>query len=41
MNKNTNVKKRNGATEVFNIEKINKIINWAIDGYTGVSLTDI
>ena len=41
MNKNTNVKKRNGSTEKFNIEKINKVINWAIDGYSGVSLTDI
>ena len=35
------VKKRNNATEKFNIEKINKVINWAIDGYSGVSLTDI
>ena len=41
MNKNTNVKKRNGSTEKFNIEKINKVINWAIDGYSAVSLTDI
>ena len=36
-----NVKKRNNTTEKFDIEKINKVINWAIDGYTGVSLTDI
>ena len=35
------VKKRNNTTEKFNIEKINKIINWSIDGYSGVSLTDI
>jgi len=38
---NIKVKKRNGILEKFNIEKINKIINWAIDGYSGVSLTDI
>ena len=36
-----NVKKRNNSTEKFNIDKINKIIAWAIDGYSGVSLTDI
>jgi len=36
-----NVKKRNNTTEKFDIEKINKVINWAIDGYSGVSLTDI
>ena len=36
-----NVKKRNNTTEKFDIEKINKVINWAIDGYAGVSLTDI
>ena len=41
MNKNTNVKKRNGSTEKFNIEKINKVIAWAVDGYSNVSLTDI
>ena len=41
MIKTINVKKRNNATEKFNIEKINKVINWAIEGYSGVSLTDI
>jgi ribonucleoside-diphosphate reductase alpha chain len=41
MSKNVIIKKRNGATEKFDVEKINKVINWAIDGYTGVSLTDI
>ena len=38
---NFKVKKRNGSTENFNIEKINKIINWAVNGYSGVSLTDV
>ena len=41
MSKNVIIKKRNGATEKFDVEKINKVINWAIDGYAGVSLTDI
>ena len=41
MSKYINVKKRNGLTERFDIEKINRVINWAIDGYPGVSLTDI
>ena len=35
------VKKRNGEFEEFNIEKINKVISWAIEGVTGVSLSDI
>jgi len=41
MNKNILVKKRNGTSEKFDIEKINKVIKWAIDGLSGVSLTDI
>ena len=41
MSNGLKVKKRNGVSEKFNIEKINKVITWAIDGYSGVSLTDI
>ena len=41
MNKSINVKKRNGATEKFNIEKIHRVINWAIKDLSNVSLTDI
>ena len=41
MSKNVTVKKRNGSTEKFDIEKINKVIKWAIDGLSNVSLTDI
>ena len=37
----TLVKKRNGGTERFNIEKINKVINWAINGIDGVGLSEI
>ena len=35
------VKKRNGNLEKFNIDKIHKVINWAIDGISNVSLSDI
>ena len=41
MSKIFTIKKRNGATEKFDVEKINKVIHWAIDEYNGVSLTDI
>lgn len=33
--------KRNGKKEEFDIEKINKVISWAVDGIQGVSLSDI
>ena len=35
------VKKRNGQAEKFNIEKINKVISWAIEGISGVSLSEV
>ncbi len=35
------VKKRSGDTEKFNIEKIHKVITWAIEGLENVSLSDI
>ncbi|NBW17739.1 MAG: ribonucleotide-diphosphate reductase subunit alpha, partial [Caulobacteraceae bacterium] len=35
------VKKRNGSTENFNIEKIHRVINWAIKDLSNVSLTDV
>ncbi|NBP01002.1 MAG: ribonucleoside-diphosphate reductase subunit alpha [Proteobacteria bacterium] len=41
MSSKISVKKRDGSLEKFNIEKIHKIINWAIDGITGVALSDI
>lgn len=41
MNKNIQVKKRNGKSEAFDMSKIDRVIDWAINGYTGVSLTDI
>ena len=41
MNKNILVKKRCGTSEKFDIEKIHKVINWAIKDLSGVSLTDI
>lgn len=38
---NINVRKRDGSIEKFNIEKINKVISWAIEGIAGVNLSDI
>ncbi len=35
------VVKRNGNKESFNIEKVHRVIEWAIDGFSGVSLSDI
>ena len=35
------VKKRNGSSEKFDIEKINKVLKWATYGLLDVSLTDI
>jgi len=35
------VKKRSGKLEKFNIEKINRVISWACENVTGVSLSDI
>jgi ribonucleoside-diphosphate reductase alpha chain len=41
MSSQTYVKKRDGELEKFNIEKINKVILWAIDGISGVSLSEV
>ena len=41
MSKNFVVKKRNGVYEKFDIDKIHKVISWAIKDLTNVSLTDI
>ena len=40
-NKILQVKKRDGTLVPFNVEKINKVIKWAVDGISGVSLSDI
>ena len=41
MSSGTTVRKRDGEVEKFNIEKINKVISWATDNISGVSLSDI
>ena len=41
MNTQIMIKKRSGEFEKFNIEKINKVINWAIEGISGVSLSEV
>lgn len=35
------VTKRNGSKEDFNLEKIHKVISWAVDGINDVSISDI
>jgi len=35
------ITKRSGKSEKFNIEKINKVISWAVEGITGVSLSEV
>lgn len=41
MNKIIQVEKRDGKSEKFDMTKIDKVIEWAINGYSGVSMTDI
>lgn len=41
MSNQVHVKKRNGNAEKFNIDKIHKVIKWAIEGLDGVNLSDI
>jgi ribonucleoside-diphosphate reductase alpha chain len=41
MSSQISVKKRDGKSEKFNIEKINKVISWATEGISGVSLSEI
>jgi ribonucleoside-diphosphate reductase alpha chain len=41
MNSNLMIKKRSGELEKFNIDKIHKVINWAISDIDGVSLSEI
>jgi len=41
MNKIIQVEKRDGKSEKFDMTKIDKVIEWAINGHSGVSMTDI
>ena len=36
-----NVQKRDGTFEPFQVDKINKVLNWATEGINGVSVSDI
>lgn len=36
-----NVKKRSGQFEPFNVDKIHKVLNWAVEDITDVSVSDI
>ena len=41
MTKNIMVVKSNGKKEIFDLEKVHKVLMWAIKGITGVSISDI
>ncbi len=41
MNKEISIKKRNGKLEKFSADKINKILQWSVDGLKGVSFEEI
>ena len=36
-----NVTKRDGSTQAFDLDKIHKVLEWATDGLTGVSISEI
>ena len=41
MNKEIYIKKRNGKLEVFNADKINKVLQWATEDIKGVSFEEV
>lgn len=41
MNKKISIKKRNGKSESFNVDKINRILQWATEGIKGVSFEEV
>ena len=41
MNKEIFIKKRNGNTEKFNADKINKILQWATEDIKGVGFEEV
>jgi ribonucleoside-diphosphate reductase alpha chain len=38
---NLNVTKRDGTTQVFDLEKVHKVLEWACEDITGVSISEI
>jgi len=38
---NINVVKRNGVSEPFDVNKIHKVLEWAVEGINGVSISEI
>ena len=38
---NMQVTKRDGSKEDYNVEKIHKVVEWATDGLTNVSMSEI
>ena len=35
------VTKRDGTTQEFDLEKVHKVLEWAVEGITGVSISEI
>ena len=38
---NMNIVKRNGETAPYDVEKIHKVVNWAVEDIKGVTASDI
>ena len=36
-----NVTKRDGTTQQFDLEKVHKVLEWAVEDITGVSMSEI
>ena len=36
-----NVTKRDGSLQPFNLEKVHKVLEWAVEGISGVSMSEI
>ena len=35
------IRKRDGSVQPFNLEKIHKVLEWAVEGISGVSMSEI
>ena len=36
-----NVTKRDGSIQAFDLEKVHKVLEWAVEGISGVSMSEI
>ena len=35
------VKKRDGSLQLFDLDKVHKVLEWAVEGISGVSMSEI